>query len=114
MASIDNMMKRSRTAMIEESHDIANAEFTKRFGFRPGDFVTYKSNRDGGGLVKARILFCESCFYNARGGYTAYVKVLPLLVGGRLGNSRGMYFVVNANGGVVKPLNGNGTIEKFG
>lgn len=49
----------------------------------------------------------ESVWFNRRGGYTADVKVAPLLCGGRVGNTRSLLLVVNAGGGKVRQCGGD-------
>lgn len=100
MGTIGKMMKKTRSEMIEREVDSVAEEFLRRFGLRDGDYIEFDRWNSSGSLLptKARIVSIENCWRNANGGYTAFLQVVPLLVNGRLGNSRSLMISVNANG----------------
>lgn len=109
MGTLGTMMRKTRTAMIEETVDSTAREFWKRFGLQDGDYIEFERphHKEGRCLrTIGRIVMVEDCFFNQRGGYTASVKVAPLLIGGRLGNTRSVMMTINANGGKIRQLGG--------
>lgn len=113
MGAIGKLMRRTRTNMISADVDRTAEEFWSRFGLRDGDYIEFVAGRGAKTRsVIGRILMIDDCYFNHGGGYTANVRVAPLLVGGRIGQSRRVALVVNANGGAVKTLWTNRPISR--
>ena len=111
MGTIGKAMKATRTHMIESEAEKIADEFTKRFAMRDGDYVRYR--KTGGQWKQGRIMSVESVYWNQRGGVTADVTVAPLLVTGRLGKTRSLYFVVNANGNGLRGVHNCDEVERI-
>ena len=90
LGTLGKSMKRTRTQLVETETDNIASEFHQRFGMRDGEYVEYQKDTRAGGsvVVLARILYVEDCYYNQGGGWTANIKVVPMLSGGRLGSTR--------------------------
>ena len=115
ISTLGRSLKRSRTHMINDDVD-ANAEkFTKHFRMTDGDYIEFERWRPGADsqkiLTRGRIVCVEDVFVNRGGNYTARVKVVPLLVSGQLGNSRGVVMVIDPDGCNLRGLSG-GIIRK--
>lgn len=101
MHSFGTMLKATRSKAVEIESERCDGEFESRFGLRSGDWI--EVNR-GHGWQPARILMAECCYYNARGGFTAKVKLATLTKSGHISTSRGVFMTVNANGGGLRGL----------
>lgn len=110
MGTIGKAMKATRTQMIESEAESTASEFTNRFGMRDGDYIRYR--KDGQHWKQGRIMSVESVYWNQRGGVTAEVTVAPLLVSGRLGKTRTLLLVVNANGSGLKGVHFCDEVER--
>ncbi len=110
MGTIGKAMKATRTQMIESESEAIADEFTKRFGMRDGDYVRYR--KVDGEWKQGRIMSVESVYWNQQGGVTADVIVAPLLVTGKLGKTRSLYFIVNANGSGLKGVHNCDEVER--
>ena len=89
MGRMAEVMRGSRNAMLNEESKQSHDAVLDYFGIRDGDIIECWRNSNRGPIqTTARILSCDSCWYNQRAGYTASITVLPLLTGGRLGCSK--------------------------
>ena len=101
--TLATVVKRTRAKMLSVETDSLAAEFTKRFAMHDGDYIEFERNTSHGLQMRTgRILCVEEVYCNQGGGYTAVVKVLPLLATGRVGNSRCVKMCVNKNGTGLK------------
>lgn len=103
---IGKAMRTTRTKMVGASVDHAAAEFYKRFGMKDGDYVEFERWNNSNKKLKtiARMVSVDACFANSHRGFTACVKVVPMLQGGLLGVTRTLWMTVNANGGCFSGL----------
>jgi hypothetical protein len=108
MGTLGRMFNRTRRELIEVDANETAEEFVKRFGMRDGDYLEFERfNNKGKSLpTLARIVSVEAVWWNANGGYTANVKVAPMLGGGRIGNTRSIFLTVRANGTGLSSLQG--------
>lgn len=103
LGTIGRVMHTSRKRMLTMDVEQSAADFSEKFGMHIGDIVEAKrwSRRRGGAepyWVKARICEVSSCYYNANGGWTAHLKVLPINVDGSLGCSRHVSATIDKRG----------------
>lgn len=87
----------SRSNMVEMEDSSVSAEFSRRFGLSEGEYLEVRRNIDSQ-FRPCRILAVDNCYYNARGGFTATLKVLILLASGRTGTGRSIMVTTSANG----------------
>jgi hypothetical protein len=105
MGTLGTVMHRSRTKMLGMEQSEAAELFKDKFGLSDGDFVEIRRwarSHEGTRVLwtKARIAEIEECYFNSVGGYTAFLKVIPINNGGRLGCSRSVMMALNKNGKV--------------
>lgn len=72
--------------------------FLSYFGMRDGDYIEFQRGRANPWSVTGRILAVEDVYWNARGGITANVMVVPLNRNGKLGKTVSVTMCVNADG----------------
>ncbi len=110
MGTIGRAMKATRTQMIESATEMEAEKFTRYFGMRDGDYIRYR--KTGQQFKQGRIMSVESVYWNQRGGWTAAITVAPLLTSGKLGKTRTLYLVVNANGSGLKGVHFCDDVER--
>ncbi len=98
IGAISNIIHRSRKEMLSMEATEHAEMFEEKFGLKSGDYVEVGRARGAGSWTKARILTVEQCWFNANGGYTATITVLPLLMSGRVGNSRSVHMSIDRHG----------------
>lgn len=106
--TLGRMMRKTRSAMIEVEAEHLWSEFTRRFGLNDGDYLEFQKATCHGLVNRVgRITHVERCFFNQRGGYTADIKVVPMLTNGLLGNTHSLTLCVNANGTGLRKVDTN-------
>ncbi len=96
MQAIAKMLRASKVKAIEYRDETVSQEFTLRFGLSDGDYIEVDRGC-GVGFVPCRIMLVEYCFYNKKGGYTAYVRLATLTRDGRISTTRGLILCVDKN-----------------
>ena len=113
LGTLGKMMRTTRTQMIRSSVATAAEECAKRFGLQDGDYIQFQRWNNVGKLLPTigRIVLVDACWANGAGGYTAQIKVAPLLQSGSLGNTRTLHICVNKRGD-VEHLGPRGPVRK--
>ena len=106
IGSFGNAMHSTRMRMLTHEVDRIADEFALRFGMSVGDVVEMRRCNSAGReyWVAARIAEAECCYFNQRGGWTAFVKVFPINVDGTLGCSRRARMTTTVRGKFVGDL----------
>lgn len=115
MGTLGRAMKSTRTKMIENHADTTADLFHGQFGMRDGDYIEFTRFSSSGTRLRTtgRIMLVENCWYNSLDGYTALIKVAPLLIGGSLGNTRTIMVAVDSRPKSKGKISGPGDDEVF-
>jgi hypothetical protein len=112
MGRLAEAMRSSRNTMLTEESKQSHEAVRDYFGITDGDIIEYHRNTSTGPVqTTARVLSCDGCYYNAKGGYTAQITVLPLLVGGNLGGSK--QIMIATQGNRIRQVSPHGHGEQF-
>lgn len=104
-SSLGAIVRTTKTSLVDHSYRAASEDFEKRFSLAEGDYVEYERKTSHGlQLTPARICEVETVYFNKRGGYTAVIKVMPLVGGGKVGVTRSVFVSINANGTGLKGM----------
>jgi hypothetical protein len=112
MTGLSAMMKASQVKCLEMRVDETMEMFRREFGLSDGDYIEIDR---GKGWKQHRILSVDSCWYNARGGHTAYVRLLSLTASGSMSPCRGAYLTCSPSGktlSVMLPRNAKLRVAK--
>ncbi len=99
IGAFGRMIHKTHTSMLTERvHGVAE-EIQERFGLRDGDYIEFdKEFGDRVITTTGRMIAAEACYPNQGGGYTGIIKIMPLLLDGRVGNSRSLTICTNSSG----------------
>ena len=102
----------AHSEMVKSVATDVNRMFRKYFRMTDGDYIDYECGRSQVKPIRrARILYAQEVYWNAKGGLTAVVMVTPLLASGKLGNSRQLTLAVNPDGTELRMI-GGGIVRK--
>ncbi len=104
IGAIADIMKSTRTRMIEAEFDDVAGEFFRKFSLRDGDYIRFR--RRSSDWKNARIAMVDSVYWNQAGGWTAEITIVPLLKSGGLGKTRSLMICINANGTGLRVVGG--------
>jgi len=105
VGTIGAIIHTTRKKLLDKRNDEDAELFLEHFGFTDGDMIEFfrKSPRSEVGLrTNGRVTHIEDCFFNGQGGYTAFVKVLPILQTGQIGNTIRLQLTIGPKSNVVK------------
>lgn len=111
MGTIGKALKATRTQMIESESERIARDFTELFRMRDGDYIRYR--KTGEHWKQARIMNVEKCYWNSKGGCTAWITVIPMLCQGKLGKTRSLVLCVNENGGDLHGVHFCNEVERL-
>lgn len=99
MGALGTAIKRTKLSMVSQKAELVSKRFQQLFNLKDGDYLNYERNTSQGKLMTlCRIISVEECYRNQRGGHTAWLKVMPMLESGNLGNTKGLYICMDASG----------------